>query len=184
MTETSFARHALAEIGQVMDRMSDEAVAEACAEIAQARRVMLYGCGREGLMMRGFAMRLYHLGLDVSVQGDMAAPPLGPGDLLVASAGPGELGTVTSLMRTARNAGADVMLLTAVPDTPAAKHGSRVLNIPAQTMATDARGASRLPMGSVYEGALFILFETMVAQLADRLGANADTMRSRHTNME
>ena len=38
---------------------------------------MLYGCGREGLMMRALAMRLHHLGRVVCMQGDMTAFPLG-----------------------------------------------------------------------------------------------------------
>ncbi|MDB5661488.1 MAG: sugar isomerase [Cypionkella sp.] len=68
---------ALAELGAVAERVDEAAVEAACGRILSARRVMLYGCGREGLMMRAFAMRLYHLGLAVSMQGDLTAPPLG-----------------------------------------------------------------------------------------------------------
>jgi 6-phospho-3-hexuloisomerase len=39
-------------------------------------------------------------------------------------------------------------------------------------------------MGSLYEGAMFVLFEIMVLKLRDRLGATADEMRRRHTNLE
>ena len=35
-------------------------------------------------MMRALAMRLYHLGTPVSMQGDLTAPPLGVGDLFFA----------------------------------------------------------------------------------------------------
>jgi 6-phospho-3-hexuloisomerase len=51
-------------------------------------------------------------------------------------------------------------------------------------MANDRAGASALPMGSLYEGALFLLFEVMVLDLRDRLGIQPETMRARHTNME
>lgn len=44
--------------------------------------------------------------------------------------------------------------------------------------------ASALPMGSLYEGAMFVLFEAMVDDLARRLGKSAQHMRARHTNME
>ena len=30
--------------------------------ITDAERIMVYGCGREGLQIQGFAMRLHHLG--------------------------------------------------------------------------------------------------------------------------
>ena len=177
---------ALAELSAVASRIDPGGVDAACAMIARARRIVLHGCGREGLQLRGFAMRLHHLGLRVAMQGDMAAPPVGPGDLLVVSAGPGELSTVTALMRVAREAGAEVLFLTAEPETPSAALATRVLSIPAQTMARDRGSAatSVLPMGSVYEGALFLLFEVMVLRLRDLLGVSPEDMRARHTNLE
>lgn len=179
-------RLACAEIAAVAEGLDAGAVEAACGRIAGAGHVMVYGCGREALQLRGFAMRLAHLGRPVSVQGDMAAPPLGPGDLLLASAGPGELATVTALMRGARDAGADVLFLTARPETGPAALATQILTVPAQTMATDqVSSASRvLPMGSLYEGALFVLFEVMVGRLAEMSGETPDTMRARHTNME
>ena len=116
----------------------------------------------------------------------MATPPVGPGDLFFASAGPGELSTVTALMRVAQQAGAGVLLLTAEPDTPSSALADAVLAIPAQTMARDSgAGASAvLPMGSVFEGAMFVLFELIVNDLRIRLGETPATMRARHTNLE
>lgn len=168
---------ALAELSAVASRIDAEEIDAACATIARARRIVLHGCGREGL---------HHLGLPVAMQGDMAAPPVGEGDLLLVSAGPGELSTVTALMRVAREAGAGVLFLTAEPGTPSAALATDVLTVPAQTMARD-RGpgaTSVLPMGSVYEGALFLLFEGMVLRLRDILGVSPDEMRARHTNLE
>lgn len=178
-------RTALNELGAVCDALDEAQVADACDAIANARRIMAYGCGREALQLRGFVMRLHHLGLDVSVQGDMSAPPLGPGDLFLASAGPGDLSTVTALMGVARGAGADVLLLTGEPDAGPCALAHRLLTIPAQTMARD-QGAptSTLPMGSLYEGAMFVLFEVMVLRLRDQLGVTPGDMRGRHTNME
>jgi len=43
---------------------------------------------------------------------------------------------------------------------------------------------SVLPMGSVFEGALFLLFEVMVLRLKAMLDVPAEAMRARHTNME
>lgn len=179
-------RSALGEVGAVAEMIDRGEIDAALDMIAGAGRIVLYGCGREGLQVRGFAMRLHHLGLDVAMQGDMAAPPVGRGDLLIASAGPGELSTVTALMRVARDAGADVLFLTAEPGTPSAALATAVLSVPAQTMARDrgSEATSVLPMGSVFEGALFLLFEIMVLRLRDRLGVTAEAMRARHTNLE
>ena len=182
----SLYRTALDELGAVLDRVDEAAVDEACRLLAGAGRIGVYGCGREALQLNGFAMRLFHLGLPVSVVGDMTMPPLGAGDVFFASSGPGETSTVLTLMKVARDAGATVLLVTAQPDSTAAKLANATLVIPAQTMADDQGPAksSVLPMGSVFEGTLFVLFEVMVLKLRHLTGETPATMRARHTNME
>jgi 6-phospho-3-hexuloisomerase len=175
---------ALRELEGVALALDDAQVEAACQTIARAGKVVLYGCGREGLMMRALAMRLHHLGLTVAMQGDMAAPPLGEGDLFLCSAGPGELSTVTALMGVAQQGAARVLMITAEPDKPSPARADQLLVIPAQTMARDRGGASTLPMGSLFEAAMFLVFEIMVLRLAAILGQTPDTMRARHTNME
>ncbi|MEX0345451.1 MAG: SIS domain-containing protein [Rhizobiaceae bacterium] len=185
MTDSRLQK-ALQTVGEALSIIDQEEVNRACEIIASASRIGIYGCGREGYQMRGFAMRLFHLGLDVGYVGDTTMPPLGDGDVLVVSAGPGELATVNAHLATAQKAGAKTVFLTAEPDTAAAALADLILTIPAQTMASDATAApdSILPMGSVYEGALFFLFELMVAELRAKLDESAESMRVRHTNME
>jgi len=176
---------ALAELGTVFGRIDEQAVDAAVAVIAGAKRIALYGVGREGLQIKGLAMRLYHLGLKAAVVGDMTTPPVGEGDLLIVSAGPGGFSTVLGLMGEAKAAGAKTLVVTAQPNGEAAKQADHVLVIPAQTMADDrGAGVSVLPMGSLFEGAQYILFEVMVLKLRERLGISPEAMRANHTNLE
>ncbi|WP_119271802.1 SIS domain-containing protein [Taklimakanibacter deserti] len=176
---------ALAEIGDVFQRVDDANVEAAIAMIAEARRIAIHGVGREGLQMKGLAMRLFHLGLDVAVVGDMTTPYLGKGGLLIVSAGPGYFATIAGLMGVAREAGARVLLVTAQPKARCAEFADLVLHLPAQTMADDRSGRiSVLPMGSLFEGAQYILFEAMILRLRDRLGVSPEKMRANHTNLE
>lgn len=176
---------ALNELSGVFDRLDDAPVEAAVAAIAEAERIALYGVGREGLQIRGLAMRLFHLGRAASVVGDMTTPPLGPGDLLIVSAGPGYFSTVAALLDTAAKAGARTLCVTARPDGPCARAADMVLPVPAQTMADDTgAGASVLPMGSLYEGAQYILFECMILRLRERLAITPEAMRANHTNLE
>ena len=179
-------RSALDELGDVLGRIDEGAIDAACGMLAGAGRIAVYGCGREALQIKGFAMRLFHLGLPVSVVGDMTTPALGKGDLFLVTSGPGETSTVMALMKIAKKAGALNLLLTAEPDSSAARLAGFTLHIPAQTMARDqgARASSVLPMGSAYEGALFVLFEIMVVKLKALLDTSPEAMRARHTNME
>ncbi|MGQ0564195.1 MAG: SIS domain-containing protein [Gemmobacter sp.] len=179
------AGRAAAEIAAAVQGIDPAAMAAMVAELAAARRIVAYGVGREGLMMRGLAMRLYHLGLDAHVVGDMSCPPVGRGDLLIVSAGPGGFSTVIGLIGVARDAGARVAVVTAQPQGSAAAMADIVLAIRAQTMADDL-GAERsvLAMGSLFEGAEYLAFELLVLALRDRLGVSPLAMRDRHTNLE
>lgn len=180
----SLFEKALSELGAVVDAIDPANIDHAVGMIGSATNIVAYGCGREGLQVQGLAMRLFHLGLNASMQGSMTTPPLGERDLFLCSAGPGELSTVTALIRVAKDAGAKILFLTAEPDCKTAGLADLVLTIPAQTMARDVGGVSVLPMGSVYEGALFMLFEILVLKLKDQRGETTQSMRARHTNME
>jgi len=167
-------------------------VSELAAAAARGGRVFVHGVGREGLMMRALCMRLAHLGLPAHCVGDVTAPPAGGGDLLVASAGPGAFSTVDAICGVARGAGARVLLLTARPEGEFPRlQADVVAHLPAQTMADEEEAAAesapsraKLPMGSLYEGAMFVLFEMVVLELTRVLGQSPSQMRARHTNLE
>ena len=182
---TDMGVQALGEIGTCIAGIDDSKVDELVELIAGSRRICLYGCGREGLMMRALCMRLYHLGLDVHMVGDMTTPPVGPGDLLLVSSGPGYTSTVLTLLGEARKAGAGTACFTAEPGSQVTQASNFTLLIPAQTMARDqSQPTSFLPMGSVFEGAQFVFYEILIMLLRDRLGETTESMRARHTNLE
>ncbi|KAH7659537.1 6-phospho-3-hexuloisomerase protein [Dioscorea alata] len=171
----------------------DVLLSEISLAASSSARIFVHGVGREGLMLRALCMRLYHLGLSAHPIGDVTTPPASPGDLLIASAGPGGFSTVDAICHVARSAGARVVLITARPESEseARRCADAIAYLPARTMADDeeeggsgAPPAVRLPMGSLYEGALFVLFEMLVLRLAEVLGQSPAQLRSRHTNLE
>jgi 6-phospho-3-hexuloisomerase len=179
------AEGALSDLGAVFAAMPEDALDRLIEEIVKARRIVVFGLGREGLQMRGFAMRLFHMGRNVAVWGDMTTPEVGSGDLLFVSAGPGDLATARALVDVARKAGARTALITAQPRGELAKHVDVVTVIPAQTMANDQGGkVSVLPMGSLFETAQMIAFEIAILKLRSRFNETSETMRARHTNLE
>ena len=192
---TDLAHRTLADAGRVIDRLDAAAFDSFAQAILGAKRIALHGLGREGLQMKGLAMRLFHLGLDAHVVGEMTLPPIGAGDLLIVSAGPGDFATMAALAKIARDAGAKVAVVTAQPSSALAQSADHVLHIPAQTMADDLgaddlgaddRGgdASVLPMGSLFELSQMLVFELLVLRLRDLAGETAASMRRRHTNLE
>jgi len=187
MTQTlaELSKGALKDLEGVFARLPNDAADPLIDAIVAAKRIVVFGCGREGLQMRGFAMRLFHMGRDVSVWGDMTMPPVGPGDLLFVTAGPGDLPTARVLVDIARKAGARTALITAQAGGELTRHVDVVTVIPAQTMANDCGASlSVLPMGSLFETAQMIFFELIILKLRPRFQESSETMRARHTNLE
>jgi len=175
----------LREIEGVFARLGAEEAEKACVAILQARRSAGYGVGREGLMIKALCMRLMHLGLDAHMVGDMTTPPLGQGDLLLVSAGPGWFATVAALLQVARQSGASTLVVTAQPGGKAPAAADVVVPLPAPPLASARQaGAGVLPMGSLYEIAQLIFFDILSILLREKTGQSPEEMRSRHTNLE
>lgn len=174
------------EVSAVLSRVDTEQMQTFLDLIQKARKIALYAGGREGVMIRALAMRLFHLGYDVSVVGDMTAPFLANSDLLILSVGPGYIATVDALRSVAQRDGARVVCLTAQPEGKTARAADNIVYLPAQTMADDTGGkaTSLLPMGSLYELVLFVFNEIVVLELLKRTGKTFDQARDRHTNLE
>jgi 6-phospho-3-hexuloisomerase len=175
---------ALNELRPTCQAIESRALEEVVTELLAAPRVVTYGVGREGLMMRALCMRLMHAGLDAHVAGDMSTPAVGPGDLLVASAGPGEFSTVLALQGVARGAGARIAVLTANAQGRAAQLADVVLHIPGRTMADDLEAPGVLPMGSAFEAVALLLSDLLATRVRQSRGESVERMRSRHTNLE
>jgi 6-phospho-3-hexuloisomerase len=185
MNLTEIAAKASTEVAEALSlALPDQADAMATL-ILNASKIALHGLGREGLMMKALAMRLFHMGLDVHVVGEMTMPYIGKDDLLIVSAGPGHFETVLALVNQAKKAGAQTLCITADPLAAVPTAADHVIHLAAQTMANDQDGpASILPMGSLYEVVMFMFFEILVLNIRDMRGINPEDMRAFHTNIE
>ena len=174
----------LQEIADAVHSVPDSELDGVVDELLGARRIACYAGGREGLVMRGLVMRLYHAGLDVHYVGEMTCPAVGAGDLVVLSCGPGRISMVEALVSVAKRDGARVLYLTAQPQSQPADRADKVVTVTAQTMADDRESTAVLPMGSAYEIALFVLVDVITNRVRLRRTESVEQLRSRHTNLE
>lgn len=189
--ELALAVHA--ETGRALAAVDPAEVERLLERIAGAKRVFLAGAGRSGLAVRAFAMRLMHLGLEAHVLGEVTTPAIAAGDLLVVGSGSGETASLAAAARKARSLGATVALLTIHPASTIGRESAAVVRIPAVTPKAAAAAAavaaegtvqSIQPMGSLFEQALWLLFDTLVMALMERSGTDASRMFARHANLE
>jgi len=184
MIESTDSSRAVAEVAAAVESVPTEAIDRAARLIVEAEKVAAYAGGREGLVMKGLIMRLFHAGIDAHAVGEMTVPHFGMGDLVILSCGPGQISMVMAIADTAKKAGAKILYLTAEPDIEPADRADEVIVIDAQTMARDNGSDAVLPMGSAYEIGMFVLVDLITRRVRGRRGHTAEQMRARHTNLE
>lgn len=174
----------LAEITSAAAKLPLGDIAGLCDAIAAAPRVFIHAAGRCGLVMRGFAVRLAHLGIPVSVVGEPSTVAGEPGDLLLVGSGSGRTETTLAIARGARVAGLRIIALTASAEAPLAAVASNVVLIPG--MAKDGGGGlpSLQPPGSLFEQMLMLFLEETVIALARDRDPGFALIRRRHANLE
>jgi 6-phospho-3-hexuloisomerase len=173
------------ELDRSFRSVREEDVRSLIREIVQAKRVFIYGLGRERLMLQAFGMRLMHLGIQVHIVGDVTTPAIGAGDLWLTSSGTGRLATVEALMNIVKPTGARVAFLTAFPEAPLPKRADLIVHIPARTMRESEEDVKSVqPMGSLFEQTELLLFDWIVLLLIEELKQTEPVMAARHTNLE
>lgn len=165
-------------------RTSAAGLSDVADAVAGGRRVFVHGAGRSGLALRMTAMRLMHLGLDVAVVGDVTAPAIGAGDVLLTASGSGTTSGVVAAATTARSAGARVAAITTAPASPLAELADAVIVVPAADKLDRSATASRQYAGSLFEQVVAILGDALFHALWTRSGATADDLWPRHANLE
>ena len=177
------AEKVLEEHREVLLAVDDAEVARLLDAIATAKCIQVFGMGRMKCAARAFVMRLMHMGLDAHVVYDTTCPNIGPGDLLIAN------GACTTICHTvmgfAKKLGAQVVAVTANPNSKAARLCDFTVNLKGQVHGgRDYEIPSIQPMAALFEQTIFV-FEDMVIQLLMRkLGITAEQMAKRHTNLD
>ena len=176
----------LDEIRIMLNQVSEQQCDQLMQAILQAEQIFIAGKGRSGLQMRGFAMRLMHLGLSAFVVDEVITPGIKPGDLLLIGSGSGKTASLVQYARRAKAMGARVGLITADQGSEIAVLADCVLDVPAPTPKSERLSdrVSRQPMGTLFEQSLGILLDILILQLMEKEDIDTGQMFARHANLE
>ena len=167
---------------RVLEAVSEQEIERLIAEIEKAKTIQLFAMGRMQASMRGFAMRLKHMGFDTYVVFDTTTPAIGPGDLLIVNCAV----TVVDLniIKFAKAAGARICAITAHPENEQGQLADLTVTVPGQIFGTPPELRSIQPMASLLEQALFLFEDIVVMMLIEKRGIATLDMQQRHTNLE
>lgn len=90
----------------------------ALLEEYRQKRIFFWARGRSFLILKGFAMRLMHMGYTVHIVGEVTCPAIGEGDLLLCASGSGKTASMLLFAEKARKVGAKVAAIVGRPGTP------------------------------------------------------------------
>jgi 6-phospho-3-hexuloisomerase len=151
--------------------------------ITSARAVFVIGNGRSGLAVQMAAMRLMHLGLRVHVAGEVTAPAIGAGDVLIAVSGSGSTASVVGAADTAKKVGASILAVTTASDSPLARRADEVLVLPAADKEDHSATITRQYAGSLFEQSVLLAFDALFQALWDNEDQTAERLWERHANI-
>ena len=187
INEKNVAETIIKELGKTLQSVGAEDLNSAVAMIGAAERIFLAGAGRSALAVRGFAMRLMHMGKKVHVVGEITTPGIGQGDLLLIGSGSGRTGSLRSMAQKANSIGVPILLATIDRGSPIGSLADLVIEIaaPSTKLAGKQPTAESIqPMGSLFEQTLFLLFDCLVLLLMKKENLSSDEMFARHANLE
>jgi len=176
----------LNELRRTVEQIDPTEVTALLEAIGRAPRIFVTGAGRSGLAMRGFAMRLMHLGYIVHVVGETTTPAITEDDLLLIGSGSGATAGPLQNAQTASSIGATVALVTIQNESPIGRLADHSLSINASTpklgQATGLRSVQ--PLGSLFEQSLGLLLDALIIQLMAQTDQDQSAMFGRHANLE
>ncbi len=145
--------------------------------IQSADRIFLIGSGRTGLVVEMFAMRLTQLGLPVFLVSHPTTPALEKTDLLILVSGSGETKPVLSSASKANKIGAEIFVVTQNEGSSLGKLVQDPLIIPSPSENT------KVLNGTLFEMALLICLDAVIAELLNLTGQGFEDMSKRHANI-
>lgn len=180
-------RAILSELTRNADLIEESGFDKFLDEIIAGNRIFLAGSGRSGLVIRAFANRLMHLGLNVNVIGDVTTTFAKEGDLLIVGSGSGETQSLVAMSQKAKKNNLKVALLTMAPGSTIAKLADAVCVLPGaspKVQEGEPQVVSIQPMGSGFEQLSLIVYDATIMALMSRVKQTSDTMFARHANLE
>jgi 6-phospho-3-hexuloisomerase len=175
----------LGEIEDVLNSSSFDQYKDFMESILTANKIVVFGAGRVGIAMRGFSMRLNHLGLNSFFLGDVNVPNTGASDLLIVGSGSGNTISVADIVVIAKRNNLKVVSITANLNSLIAHESAQVIVLNCQTKeSSDTQRTSKQPMTTLFEQSLSIVLDSLILKLMEAKNETHLSMLERHNRLE
>ncbi|GAB6093072.1 6-phospho-3-hexuloisomerase [Furfurilactobacillus curtus] len=171
------------EINEVMSLVDETQIDQAEKLITKDERIFVLGAGRSGLMAKGFAMRLMHIGYTVYAIGETITPSIQPGDVLVSVSGSGKTSSIVELTEKAKADGVTIVGVTSRADSPLGELADATIVVPGATKAGDGVKSIQL-LSTLFDQSVHITLDVLCLKLSQRDHVSNGSAANTHSNME
>jgi len=180
-----FTKEIIKEISTVLDTVKNEEIELLADQILNSKKIVVCGAGRVGMAIRGFGMRLGHLGLNAFTLGDSTVPSIAEGDLMIVASGSGETQTIYDIAALSKKNNAKLAIVTGRPESRMGQIADIIVTVKAPSKVSAVDGFKSIqPMTTLNEQSLSILFDAVVLVLMKKMNQTHDDMWARHSNLE
>jgi 6-phospho-3-hexuloisomerase len=185
MQTTPYLAEIIKELNRGVDAIADTEAEKLAEGILQSKKIFVAGAGRSGLMVKAFAMRMMHMGLDAYVVGETVTPNLTKDDMLIIGSGSGETKSLVSMAQKAKSLDATIALVTIFPESTIGMLADIAVKLPGSPKDKSDNGYKTIqPMGSLFEQTLLLFLDAVILRLMEKQGYSSETMFGRHANLE
>lgn len=177
MTMKESLDYIIRNVKEALANVDPEAIEQTIREFIDARKIFIYGVGRSGLIGQAFAVRLVQMGFDVHFVGDMTTPFVDEGDLVVIVSNTGETMSAVQTANIVRRVGARVISVTSNPNSKLGHASNIILEV---GQSKDDQKKKLAPLGTIFEDAALVMFDSMVPLIMERTEQNEASLRRRH----
>ncbi len=175
------------ELKDTFSTLDEEQLDKLQESILEANKILVAGAGRSLMMIRGFAMRLMHMGFVAYVVGETVTPAIEKGDLLIIASGSGATGTLTVIAEKCKRIGADLALITTKTDSPIGKLADFVLEVKAATTKVENNKKHSIqPGANTFEQSVLLIGDAIIINLMSfrALTESNIVLMTKHANLE
>jgi 6-phospho 3-hexuloisomerase len=157
------------------------------------KRVFVMGVGRSGLVAKGFAMRLMHLGLNVYVVGETVTPAVETDDLLIVISGSGETKSINEMGALAKAKGTRLASVTSNKDSTLGTISDTTVIVKGRTKVSGMDFMERqvigshisfAPLGTMFEISTMVFLDGVIAALMEVTKKSEDDLKKKHATLE
>ncbi len=169
------------EIEGVIDKIDRDEMTVVSGLIRKESRIFVSGEGRSGLVAKGFAMRLMHLGYTSYVVGETITPSLKKDDVFIAVSGSGSSAHVVVDTQKALEKGSTIIAVTSKKESKVASMANVILTVPGTVKGDQgaSRGSVQL-LSSLFDQSLHIVLDALCLMISRRDHVQNDSALKLH----